>query len=31
MDNGLEMRTSHDLEWGKKTDYCSRVLLLEKQ
>lgn len=31
MDNGLEMRASHDLEWGKKTDYCSRVLLLEKQ
>lgn len=31
MDNGLEMRPSHDLAWGKKTDYCSRVLLLEKQ
>lgn len=31
MDNGLEMRTAHDLDWGKKTDYCSRVLLLEKQ
>jgi len=31
MDNGIEMRASHDLDWGKKTDYCSRVLLLEKQ
>lgn len=31
MDNGLEMRPNHDLEWGKKVDYCSRVLLLERQ
>lgn len=31
MDNGLEMRPNHDLPWGKKVDYCSRVLLLEKQ
>ncbi len=31
IDNGLEMRPSHDLEWGEKVDYCSRILLLEKQ
>lgn len=31
MDNGIEMRASHDLDWGKKMDYCSRALLLEKQ
>lgn len=31
MDNGLEMRPNHDLPWGKKVDYCSRVLLVEKQ
>lgn len=31
LDNGLEMRSNHDLPWGKKVDYCSRVLLLEKQ
>ena len=31
MDNGLEIRPNHDLPWGKKVDYCSRVLLLEKQ
>ena len=31
MGHGLEMPRSNDVEWGKKTDWSSRVLLLERQ
>lgn len=30
MSNGLEMPFEHDVDWGKKCDYSSRVLLLEE-
>ena len=29
MNRGLEIPTTHNLDWGKKTNWSSRVLLLE--
>ena len=31
MNNGLEMPTTHNLDWGKKTNWSSRVLRLTAQ
>jgi alpha-galactosidase len=31
MDNGLEVPYTNEVEWGKKTDWSSRVLYLEAQ
>lgn len=30
MTEGLDFPASHDLDWSKRVDYCSRVFLLEK-
>ena len=31
MNNGLEIPSEHNLDWGKKVDYSSRVLRLESK
>ena len=31
MNHGLEMPYTHDVDWGKKTNWSSRVLYLEAE
>ena len=31
MSNGLEMPLSHDVDWHKRNDYASRILLLNAE
>lgn len=31
MEHGLEMPLTHDVDWGKKVDWSSRVLYIEAQ
>ncbi len=31
MEHGLEMPLEHNVDWGKKNDWSSRVLYLEAQ
>ena len=31
MDHGLEMPYTNEVEWGKKTDWSSRVIYLEAE